>query len=101
MSRPLYILLAIFHGVMFTLNIVTAIYLAPIINTPEGWGTGQLTESALYGLLMSIGTIVSAAITLGVYPDEVFDNVLPVVAIHSGLLMGMAFAMWYYVPLIY
>lgn len=91
MSGFLYLLLAIAHGVVFTLNIITCIHLAPIIG--ENATTG-------YGLMMSIGTMASAALTLLVYPDETPDEVVVFIVIHSALLTGMGFAAYYYVPML-
>jgi len=101
MSPFMYYFLATAHGVIFTLNIITAWHLAPIINTPMG--VGEMSEAALYGMLMSMGIIASAGASLGVYPSDSltdFSTKILIAIVHSAMLTGMAIAVYYYVPML-
>jgi len=95
-----YIFLAIAHGIIFTLNIILAINLAPILDA--GLVPGDGSPAALFGFLMCLGTIISSLITLGVYMEDLVEigTIATACSVHSAILAAMAYSYYYYVSML-
>jgi len=93
----LYMAVAIAHGVLFTLNIILAVNLTPILGS-NVIDEALLPPSTLIGILGCIGIIFSCVLTLVAYDSE--NNTLSdkavAATIHAAIVVGLLYTWYYY-----